>query len=192
MTIQQLKSLYLRQKTAPLGGLVFGILSTLDFWPGGACFRFYYGRARHYVFPRGLGVAQANYHDRQAQLPHTSGSQFEPPQQTVAHFSTSLLFPLPPFSYFFGGGLLWAPRALLSKWASLRSTCELELALHMGLRSLLRAADRCTWNGWKQLPCNYLPTREEEDIHICMFDFPYLLATLPPGTCPAEPARTCE
>jgi len=54
----------------------------------------------------------------------------------------------------------------------------------MGHTEPLHAADRCTWNDWKQLSC--LPTWGEEDIYICTFDLPCLFATL------AEPVRTGE
>jgi len=52
---------------------------------------------------------------------------------------------------------------------------------------LLRAANRCTQDGWKQLSCNDLPTKGE-DVYICMSNLPCHLgprchseATLPPG-----------
>src|SRR3954447_3033485 len=71
-------------------------------------------------------------------------------------------------------------------FASLRTNCAAVMVL-------LRAANRCTWNDWKQLSyC--LPTRGREDIYICMFDLnslpPPHFATLPPGAYPAEPSAT--
>ena len=55
---------------------------------------------------------------------------------------------------------------------------------------VLRAADRYVDMSWKH--CLLLSTYLRRRTFICTLDLPCCLATLPPGTCPAEPVRAGE